>query len=156
MPDYSDIKYKDLYYVAVKLFLERQGEFFIFKDKWGQWDLPGGRIRTYEFDIPLEQVIERKMKEEVGEEVRYRLGKPIVMMRHERIEQLEGLEKNPTIRIFAIGYEAILESGEPQLGDHHIEMKWMDIDTFKPEEYFTGGWLRGVGEYLELKRNSRK
>lgn len=150
----ADLKYKDQYYVAVKLFLEKEGRFFIFKDKWNDWDLPGGRVRKHEFDVPLKDVIERKMNEEIGEHVSYTLGKPIVMMRHERVEQLTGDEENPTIRIFAVGYEATLTNGEPRLGNHHVEMKWVDIDTFKPEEYFTGGWLKGVQEYLALRRGS--
>lgn len=27
---------------------------------------------------------------------------------------------------------------------------WVDPKTFKPEEYFEGGWLKGVEEYLKL------
>jgi 8-oxo-dGTP pyrophosphatase MutT (NUDIX family) len=148
----SDLIHKDQYYVAVKLFLEKGGKFFIFKDRWNSWDLPGGRIRKYEFDLPLEQVIERKMKEEVGDDVSYELGKSIVTMRHQREEQEPGDGTKPTIRIFAVGYEAKLIEGAPRLGDHHVEMLWADIKTFKPEEYFTGGWLKGVQDYLALKR----
>lgn len=92
------------------------------------------------------------MKEEVGEDVKYKLGKPIVTMRHERVEQETGDSSNPTIRIFAVGYEAELLEGEPRLGDHHVEMQWVDIDAFDPREYFTGGWLKGMEEYMELKK----
>ncbi|MBL7045592.1 MAG: NUDIX domain-containing protein [Parcubacteria group bacterium] len=76
---------KDTYFVAVKLFLEDDGKLFIFKDKWGDWDLPGGRIKKDEFNAPLEEVIARKVKEELGEGVIYTLGKPEVLMRHERV-----------------------------------------------------------------------
>jgi ADP-ribose pyrophosphatase YjhB (NUDIX family) len=150
----ADLKNKDLYYVAVKLFLENDGQLFIFKDAWGDWDLPGGRIRKHEFETPIEDVIKRKMHEEVGEQVVYELGQPLVTMRHERIEQLAGEGENPRIRIFAVGYEADLLGGEPRIGDHHTEMKWVDIKTFKPEDYFTGGWLKGVQDYLEVKRSN--
>jgi 8-oxo-dGTP pyrophosphatase MutT (NUDIX family) len=149
----SDLKYKDRYYVAVKLFLEKEGKLFIFKDKWGAWDLPGGRIRKHEFHTALEDVVKRKMDEEVGAQVTYALGKPAVMMRHERVEVLEGAEESPTIRIFAVGYEARLLKGEPRLGDHHVEMKWVNIHHFTPEDYFEGGWLKGVQDYLVIKRN---
>lgn len=138
---------KDTYFVAVKLFLEKDGQLFIFKDKWGDWDLPGGRIKTDEFNVPLEKIIARKMKEELGNDVQYSLGSPVVFMRHERQET----QTNQTARIFAIGYQAGLESGEPKLGNHHVEMKWVDTDSFKPEEYFKGGWLKGVQEYLARK-----
>lgn len=139
---------KDTYFVAVKVFLEDKGKLFIFQDGFDQWDLPGGRIKKDEFDVPLEQVIQRKMSEELGNEVKFKLGKPVVFMRHERVENWPG---NPTIRIFAVGYQANYEGGEIHLASHHKQMKWVDIKDFKPESYFTGGWLKGVQEYL-IKR----
>lgn len=33
---------KDLYFVAVKVFLEKDGQLLILKDGFGEWDLPGG------------------------------------------------------------------------------------------------------------------
>ena len=140
---------KDTYFVAVKVFLEKDGNFLIMKDKWGAWDLPGGRIKKDEFDTPLDVVITRKMSEELGDGIKYTVGKPVVFMRHQREEAGLG---GQTVRIFAIGYEGKLLEGEPQLGDHHVEMKWADIKTFKPEDFFTGGWLKGVQDYLAIKR----
>lgn len=39
------------------------------------------------------------------------------------------------------------------LGDHHDTYEWVDIKTFKPEEYFVGGWLVGVKEYQAKAAN---
>jgi hypothetical protein len=36
---------KDTYFVAVKIFLEKDGKFLVMKDNFGDWDLPGGRIK---------------------------------------------------------------------------------------------------------------
>ena len=144
----AGIENKDLYFVAVKVFLEKDGKFLITKDTWGAWDLPGGRIRKNEFDTPLEKVIERKMTEELGDAIKYTIGKPVVFMRHER---QEATADKQTVRIFAVGYEGTLLDGEPRLGDHHVEMQWVDPMTFRPEAYFTGGWLKGVQEYLLLR-----
>ena len=88
------------------------------------------------------------MKEELGDGIKYSVGKPIVFMRHERVEASEG---NPTVRIFAVGYEAILESGDIETSERHTEVKWADPKDFKPEDYFTGGWLKGVREYMDIK-----
>lgn len=140
---------KDSYFVAVKLFLEKDGKLFIFKDKYGSWDLPGGRIKKHEFEIPLPNVIKRKMDEEIGAEAEYDVeDRPIVLMRHERVEASPG---NPTVRIFGIGYRAKLNGGTIRLSDAHTEMLWVDPSTFKPEDYFTGGWLKGVQEYLSVR-----
>ena len=139
---------KDTYFVAVKVFLEKDGKFLVMKDNFGDWDLPGGRIKKDEFETPLEDIIARKMSQEVGSDVRYKVGKPIVFLRHERVEQSPG---NPTVRIFAVGYSAKYLGGEVQLSERHTEMLWADIKTFKPEDYFKGGWLKGVQEYLAIK-----
>ena len=140
---------KDTYFVAVKVFLEKDGKLLIMRDNFGDWDLPGGRIKKDEFDVPMEQIVARKMTEEIGSQIKYTLGDPAVFMRHERVEQIPG---NPMVRIFAVGYKAQITSGEVELSKRHTELLWVDPKTFKPEEYFAGGWLRGVLEYLKLRR----
>lgn len=145
----QDISQKDTYFVAVKLFLEKDGKFLILKDKFNAWDLPGGRIKKNEFETSLIDVIKRKISEELGGEVEYEVeGRPEVLMRHERVEASHG---NPTVRIFGIGYRAQWKSGEPKLSEAHTQQLWVDKKTFKPEEYFTEGWLKGVKEYLTLR-----
>lgn len=140
---------RDTYFVAVKIFLEKDGKFLIMKDSFGDWDLPGGRIKKDEFDVPLEKIIERKMSEEIGPDVQYEISKPLVFFRHER---METSSENKMVRIFAIGYQVKLKSGEIKLSKRHTEMLWADQKTFKPENYFTGGWLKGVQEYLKIKK----
>ena len=138
---------KDTYFVAVKVFFEKDGKLLILKDNFGDWDLPGGRIKKDEFEVSLEQIIKRKINEELGNKIKYTIIKPVVFMRHERNEAIPG---NPKARIFAIGYSGTLDNGEIILSPRHVEMKWVDLKTFKPEEYFTGGWLKGVKEYTQL------
>ena len=140
---------KDTYFVAVKVFLEKEGKLLITKDVFGCWDIPGGRLKPDDFETPLEDIVKRKMREELGEGIEYTIGKPEIFMRHERQEVAEG---NPTVRIFGVGYIAQLNRGEIVLGKNHTEMKWVDPKDFKPEEYFNGGWLKGVQEYLALKK----
>ncbi len=135
---------KDWYFVAVKLFLRKGDEFLITHDIWDAWDLVGGRLRKQDFSTPLEDVVKRKVSEELGPEVKYKLGKPVVFFRHEREEA--GLN-NEKVRIFAVGYEAEYLDGKIKLGAHHDKMEWVDVKTFKPEDYFIGGWLAGIQEY---------
>lgn len=145
-----DISQKDPYFIAVKVFLEKGSTFLIMKDKFGEWDLPGGRIKKFEFAAPLPAIIERKIAEELGTDMSYNVNDlPTVLMRHERVEASPG---NPTVHIFGLGYRATWEAGEPVLSAAHVEMKWVEVGTFQPEEYFTGGWLTGVQEYLAQRR----
>lgn len=141
----ADTSQKDSYFVAVKVFLEKDGKLLILKDNFGDWDLPGGRIKKDEFNVPLEQIVRRKMSEELGDDIEYKIGKPEIFMRHERQEASPG---NPIVRIFALGYRSALGGGEIKLSPRHVEMKWVDLKAFDPKDYFTGGWLAGVEEYL--------
>ncbi len=141
----NESKEKDLYFVAVKLFLRDGDKLLITHDIFGLWDLPGGRIKKDEFDKPLEKVIERKVQEELGNSLKYELGEPKIFFRVERAEHGLG---GQIVRIFAVGYDAKYTSGEIKLGEHHDKMEWVDLKSFKPENYFTGGWLTGVKEYL--------
>lgn len=135
---------KDLYFVAVKVFLRDANRLLIIHDIFGEWDLPGGRIIKNEFNSSFESVIKRKMNEELGEKVRY--GKVIQNGIFFRVERLEyGL--NQKVRIFAIGYEAKYKSGEVKLGKHINDYKWVDATKFNPRDYFKGGWLKGVEDY---------
>lgn len=144
-----NIPEKDLYYVAVKLLLRDGQKLLITHDIYGDWDLPGGRIRKDEFNSPLESVIERKTNEELGGNISYELGQAEVFFRVERQEHnLNG----QTVRIFGVGYEAAYKGGEIVLGEHHDQMEWVDVSTFRPEDYFTGGWLVGVNEYIAKLR----
>ena len=140
----QDLSHKDLYYVAVKLFLRDGHKLLITPDIYGSWDLPGGRLIKSEFSSPLEAVIKRKISEELGDKVRYELGAPKTFFRVERMEA--GLNKR--VRIFGLGYEAAYKGGEIKLWQHHDQMQWVDIRQFKPEDYFTTGWLEGVQDYL--------
>jgi len=140
---------KDLYFVAVKVFLQDQaGRLLITKDRFDVWDIPGGRLREMDFATPLEAVIERKIKEELGEAVRYDLGDPVIFMRHERDELLPSGEREKR-RIFAVGYRAMYRGGEIVLGGNHKQYEWVSLNTFVPEHYFIGGWLRGIKEFIE-------
>lgn len=138
---------KDVYFVAVKVFLEKDNKFLILKDGFGEWDIPGGRIKKDEFDVPFEQIAARKMSEELGNNFKYKLGEPVILMRHERMESVPG---NPKVRIFAIGFRATLTDGKVETKSHHTQMLWVDPKNFDPKKYFTGGWLKGLEEYLEI------
>ena len=144
----ADSRNKDLYHVAVKLLLRDGEKLLITHDIFGAWDLPGGRIKKDEFETSIDSIIARKMKEEIGEAVQYKLGEPKVFFRVERIEH----NTQETVRIFAIGFAAEYLGGEIELGKHHDKMEWVDVNIFKPENYFTGGWLTGVEEYLSILR----
>lgn len=141
---------KDLYFVAVKIFLmDAKDNLLITKDIFNDgWDIPGGRLRETDFEAPLSEVIERKMSEELGNNIKYEIGQPAVFMRHEREEFLPSGQKEKR-RIFAIGYNAKYSSGKISLDKNHEKYEWVDLKNFDPKQYFTGGWLKGVKEFQD-------
>lgn len=140
---------KDIYFLAVKVFLRDKNKLLVIRDSFGDWDLPGGRIRKDEFNTPFEAIINRKMKEEIGPNVGYDLGEQKTFF---RVEREEHELSNMKVRIFALGYEAKYVGGDIELGGYIDEHEWVDVNTFKPEALFTGGWLTGVQKYLEITK----
>lgn len=137
---------KDLYFVAVKVFLEnKDGAILIVKDRFGDWDIPGGRLREMDFATPLEDVVGRKMNEELGANIEYTLGKPTVFIRHERDEHLDDGSREKR-RIFAVGYSAKYCGGDILLGENHDKFIWLNQDD-DAAQYLQGGWLQGVLDY---------
>lgn len=137
---------KDLYFVAVKALIRNADKLLIVHDIFGEWEIPGGRIRKDEFSTPLEAVLERKITEELGPNIHYRMGNPQVFF---RVERTEHDETPHTVHIFGIGYEVFYEGGEIQLGEHHDQLEWVSVIDFEPQKYLTTGWLEGVEEYLK-------
>ena len=134
---------KAVYFVAVKVFLRDGDKLLIVHDVWNNWELPGGRIKSHEFQKPLKEIVERKMREELGDDVKYSELKPTGTF-----FQVERLELDTKVRIFAIGFEAQYIGGEIKLSDNHDELRWVNINTFKPLELQNNDWMRGVEDYL--------
>lgn len=148
-----DLNDKALYFVAVKVFLRKGSELLITHDVFGSWDLPGGRIRSDEFAIPLEEVVARKIREELGGEIVYRLRG--VTNTFFQVQRHEATADNQQVKIFAVSFEAEYLGGDLKLGDHHDECRWVDVTTFEPGMLFEGGWLDGLRGYLDKVNNQK-
>jgi len=126
----SVMENKDTYFVAVKIFLlDKEENFLIIKDRFGDWDIPGGRLREQDFNIPLEAVAKRKIQEELGD-IKYKLGAPVLFMRHERNEILSS-GKREKRRIFAVGYTAQYKGGDIKIGKNHEKYEFLDFSGFR-------------------------
>ena len=64
-----------VYQVSIKVVLQKDNSLLLLWDKeTGYIDLPGGRIDEDEKDAPMDEIIDREMKEELGEDVKYEIG----------------------------------------------------------------------------------
>lgn len=110
----------------------------------GFYDVPGGRMEIGEFHEPIEKIIEREVREELGSEIRYRLHPvPVAFGRHCAVGK-DGSEWC----VMQIYFEADLLGGEARLSDEHAELKWVDLSAIPLEKHFASAWLEAVRMYL--------
>ncbi len=70
------------YQVGLKILLKKEDKFlFLIDSSTGFLDLPGGRIDEIEHETQLTEIIAREVNEELGENIKYKLGKPIFQFR---------------------------------------------------------------------------
>jgi 8-oxo-dGTP pyrophosphatase MutT (NUDIX family) len=114
-PDFGEF---GVYFVALKLALWRGGRVLILRDGAHGWlDLPGGRTEADEYGKPLEKILAREVREEIGA-VRYALGKPAFQYRR--------WHHTRRVHIFTTVYEARYLSGKITLSDEHGSYEWAD------------------------------
>jgi len=150
MEQIKDIK--DFYQVSLKVFLKNsRGEILILKDARGGsyegfYDLPGGRVDFNEFETPLDKIIRRELKEEIGE-VKFDLSlKPVALGRNENPNKQSPL--GGLVRIFNIFFEATYKSGEIKISEEHLDFKWEKLKKENLNKLFKFAILEGAKMYL--------
>lgn len=110
--------------VNLKVLLRKNGKILLLRydnDKWT--DLPGGRIDQKEICLPLEKIIDREMREELGPAVKYQLGKPLFQYRKYHVAR--------KVYFFITVYEAKYLDGEIKLSSEHTSYQWVDEKAYK-------------------------
>lgn len=108
------------YQVSLKILLRNGKNVLILNsDTEKSIDLPGGRINDVEHETPLEEIVAREVREELGEDVRYTLGKPIMQFRRKFRKTDQW--------VFLTVYEAEYLSGEIRLSDEHDTFRWIPV-----------------------------
>lgn len=126
-----------LYHVALKILLKRDNAFLFLRPEGSEWqlDLPGGRIDDVEHEVPLEEVLAREVREELGDNLKYTLGKALFQFRRHF--------PNKNWHVFITVYEADFLSGDIALSDEHSSYEWVNLkecmfgenNFFSQEEY---------------------
>lgn len=120
-----------IFHVAFKILLKNDGKFLFLKDstKFNRWDLPGGRADNIEFEVPIEKIIKREIKEELGN-IKYEIGSPLLQYRR--------FYEPKNIYILVTVYDAIFRSGKIKLSDEHNSYHWVDpkIHGFTKDKFW--------------------
>lgn len=118
----------------------------------GFWDLPGGRIHQDERSQPLERTIKREISEEIGP-IKFTVApKPVGAAIHAVPKEFHDLGED--MYVFIVLYEGEYSGGEIKISREHVGYKWIDLKAVKPEEWFTGGLLAAVKNYLQYNREA--
>ncbi len=123
------------YQVALKLLLRRGRSVLFLRTQSGALDLPGGRIDTVEGKVPLEKILAREIREELGPTLRYKLGPPLFQFRR----WVSAFRTYNLLTVYAGTYLA----GDIRLSHEHRSFQWINprqyrfhsADVMSREEY---------------------
>ncbi len=147
-----------VFQVGLKILLRKGDKVLLLRmnddDQW--LDLPGGRIDNVEYRVPLEKIIAREIREELGPRVRYALGKPLFCFRRQR----HNKDANAKF-VFLVVYDAVWKAGDIKLSFEHCAYEWVDTDAYvlkrsdfgQGEEYQS---FRGYFANLKSKKILRR
>ena len=135
--------------VGLKIVLHKGDKILFLRDnnESKTWDWPGGRIDNVEYRTPLEKIIAREVREELGSAVKYFLGKPIFALRRWTIRD------GKKICIFCVFYEAEFISGRIKLSSEHSSYEWIDPKKFRMRraDFGHGDEISGIKKYFAQK-----
>lgn len=144
---------QDYYHVSLKAILKNaEGKILALKavedgSLGGFYDLPGGRMDEDEFATPFAEILEREIREEVGD-VKFSVeDAPVALGRH--LIPKENIRQEKDIHVLLVFFEAEYVEGDIKISDEHIGFEWIDLRTAELEKYFTSGILEGIRMYLK-------
>ncbi len=114
-----------IFQVGLKILLRKGNEVLLLRDDQGL-DLPGGRIDNVEYHTPLEKIVAREVREELGQKIKYILGKPLFHFRRARRIK----DTHPRF-VFIVVYDAQWMAGEIKLSFEHSAYEWVDPKKYR-------------------------
>ena len=130
-----------LYQVAIKILLRKGDEVLLLRLDDGRFDYPGGRIDTVEGKVPLMKILAREIREEIGAQVKYQVGKPLFQFRRFFKQKY----------ILQTVYEGQYLGGEITLSPEHEKWLWLNPKThsFKPRDFCSREEYEAATKYFK-------
>lgn len=128
---------------SFKLILKKDNKILVLTERNGLLDFPGGRIEKNEKEKPIKDIIKREIKEELGENVKYKLLGPAVQYR-----RYNGVAKMYTL---ITAYEAEYLSGRIKLSDEHVKYEWIKTKggSIEKKKFFNKEEQAAIKSYLK-------
>lgn len=142
----------ETFQASLKVLMRRGTKVLLLRTKRNHISLPGGRIDKGEYRLPLEKIIEREIKEELGSEARYRLGRPLFQYRRYN-------SRTKTAALVTV-YDGIFFGGRIILSPEHVSYNWVDINglVFNIQDFGADNKekLYAFERYFEQLKNRQK
>ncbi len=136
-----------LYQVALKVMMKKNGRvlFLRLNESENRLDLPGGRIDNVEGGVPLEKILAREIREELGGKIKYELGNPLFQFR--RYSPAQNKYNLLTV------YDTKFISGKIKLSPEHTSYEWINPKEykFKPKDFFNKEEFLAFKKYFSRK-----
>ncbi|MCX6764167.1 MAG: NUDIX hydrolase [Candidatus Nealsonbacteria bacterium] len=135
-----------IYHVGFKILLKKENKFlFLRSANKKYWDLPGGRADNTEYKKPVLKILEREVREELGNKIRYKIGDMAFQSRR-------YFPKRKTYTLSTV-YEAKYLSGEILISPEHSGYEWINPKTYKFKEkgFFCKEEYLAFKEYFKFK-----
>ncbi|MFA6321997.1 MAG: hypothetical protein WCX71_00785 [Candidatus Buchananbacteria bacterium] len=105
------------------------------------YDLPGGRINDNEVETPFIKLIDREIKEEVGENIKYKLRKDPVALTKYRF-------KNGDCALYVL-FEAKYLNGTIKISGEHTSFCWKKLNKKNIKNIFHPKYARLLKNYFD-------
>lgn len=140
-----------IFQVGLKILLRKGSRVLLLRmnDDDKRLDLPGGRIDNVEYRTPLDKIIAREVREELGLKApQYTLGKPLFHFRRMRRQK----DAHPKFVFLAV-YDAEWISGEVKISDEHSAYEWFDPrkDSLRRKDFSNIEEYRALKNYFAKK-----
>ena len=136
-----------VYWVAFKILLRKGNKILFLRcSGGGTWDLPGGRADSDEGKVPLKKILEREIKEELGNKIKYRIGNPAFQYR--RYSAKKKIYNLLTV------YEGKYVSGSVKLSSEHNAYEWINpkLYKFKEKDFSNKEEYKAFKEYFKKRK----
>ena len=109
----------------------------------GKWELPGGKIAEGEEETPLEEILKREIREELGEAFRVEIGDMIDIMR--RPWNNPGAAAN---QVMLVVFKCRYQEGKIELSFENNDFAWITAEELHQHE-FVSGYLPVLEKYFK-------
>jgi len=141
------------FFVSFKLLLKKGNKILVLKETGTKFfDIPGGRVDENEIKSPIQKILKREVREEIGADVKYKVLNFAPVTIHRRFK---NLAKN---RAFKIVFEGKYLSGSIKLSFEHESYEWVDPKRFNPKDwrFFSKEEKLAFESYFKSQKSRKK